>query len=193
MKKFLIAVVLLVLLLCLACLFFKPDIPEKIINRASEIFQGKTNEEPAEENSVPDSTKNGIANGESGNNNGESAESPAGSNPDADCILRQISYSLKEFKKTSVCNVYDGEICVDKILTCSLKVTNLDSELSGLFEIKFNFLKEDEMIDSEITSQSIEPRSSEIFTASYEYAGEDADKITCAFATEKIPEKEICS
>jgi len=110
------------------------------------------------------------------------------------CILRQVSYSLKKFEKTSVCNEFDVESCIDKTVTCALEVKNFDTEISGTFAISFVFIDEaEENLDTITDSHDLLPEQALEFSAQFNIQGEKANEdITCSFNSAQIPTKEIC-
>ncbi len=117
----------------------------------------------------------------------EDADSASG------CEEKQISYSIKDFNQISICSKYENALCIDKTINCSLKLENLDEEITGLFEIKFVFFNEDnEKLYSSISSFLLEPKTEKIIESIFNIKGEDAEEIICSYNTLKIPKKQIC-
>jgi hypothetical protein len=194
MKKLLaVLFVVFVMALCLIYFLFKSGSVEKAENYISKIFQ---NNEDGETNSDDSGFSSGEAGGGgSGGGEGGGGGSGEASSSGSSCSLRKISYSLKEFNKVSTCNQYEGDVCISKTVNCSLEVTNLDFEISGNFEIKFEFFEQgqEEILYSAEDAQVLGPRESAIFEASANFQGADAGKeLTCDFSTEQIPQREVC-
>jgi hypothetical protein len=115
------------------------------------------------------------------------------------CIFAQISYSLENFKENSLCNEYDGIICVRKTISCSIEIHNGDQNYSGNFKIKvsFNDLESNNAIDSYTQDFMININEFEIFGAEkiVESTGENGQankEIRCVYTTLEVPQKEVC-
>lgn len=118
-----------------------------------------------------------------------------------DCRMRQISYSLINFNETTNCNQYQGEVCVDKTITCSIEIHNRDNEVGGVFELEFLFVEEGgnigEPIERKTSEFFLEPLDYGVFedSANIQSSGENGlanKEINCFYNTLKVPEKEVC-
>lgn len=217
MKKLPIMVLLVaVVLACIIYISFRLNLADKVNNYLADNFNWKASSDNENPNNEEDTQNTGNTNHEeggggdgSGSGGGESSSSqPSG------CSLEQISYSLTDFEKTSVCNTYEGETCIDKTITCSLVTTNLDFETSGLFEIMFSFFEKDsqdvlfsepesdepiqdneqQVLFSSTDSNDLSPYQSKTFQGIANFQDENANKeITCSFSAVQVPKKEICS
>ena len=129
--------------------------------------------------------------GGGGGSGGAGGSSPSGSK----CEMRQISYALKNFEKSSTCSSYSGPDCIDKTVDCSVETYNLDGETSGTFVVRFDFFVDgDNLIESVTDSDVLQPGSFKIFNGVVRILGENAGKnIDCRFNTEQVPQKEVCS
>ena len=119
---------------------------------------------------------------------GSSSTLPSG------CQLIQLSYALKKFQKNVICVEYSEEACINKEVTCSVEVHNLDYATSGTFEIEFSFLNEaQETLATETDSESIAQRTNKVLSATKTFQGENANQeLECDFRTTAIPNKEVC-
>ncbi len=132
-----------------------------------------------------------------GAGSGAGAEDGVGSGLDSGCIKQQISYALKNFIKTEICNEFDGGICFSKTVGCSLEVHNFDESVSGVFSVRFTFFDNSAGFDSIVVEKNVNSRDFEIFNGVLELQSEGGDgranqEIDCSFNTEKIPKKEVC-
>lgn len=105
----------------------------------------------------------------------------------------QISYSIRNFKQSSLCNQYQGTDCIDKTSDCSLLIENLDNQVTGIFEIKFTFSNPlNQELFSDILDYSISPGNNQTFASSFNIQGQEANQdISCSYTTLTIPEKII--
>ena len=201
MNKIPIMALLIVIILSgMIYIYFRMDIDEKVKEYLGlEPDNSEEEPEPPPEDDddpspPPIYTSGGPGGGDSGGGGGGGGDGDSDSS-EPTCILQQISYSLKNFEKTQTCNQYDQGACINKTVTCSLQLTNLDFETSGTFEMRFNFFEagQDEILESLTDSHNVGPRSPVIFSTSAQFQGPDADKdLTCNFHTEQIPKKEVC-
>lgn len=133
-----------------------------------------------------DSSTDSQTSSSTGEDNGETTTSIG-------CTEKQISYSVKKVLKNSICNEWQDDKCISKRVNCSIEVQNLDETTSGNFEVKFQFLAEDEEVDSIILNYFLNPYDIKIFEAISQIIGENADKeILCPYTTISIPEKKVC-
>lgn len=126
---------------------------------------------------------------------GESSEEGFTSSTTQDSVSTQaqISYSIKNFKQSSLCNQYQGTDCIDKTSDCSLLIENLDNQVTGIFEIKFTFSNPlNQELSSDILDYSISPGNNQTFASSFNIQGQEANQdISCSYTTLTIPEKII--
>lgn len=112
------------------------------------------------------------------------------------CDEQQISYAIRNFNFYSICNEYNEDICISKLVNCSAEVDNLDYETSGEFEIQFTFLDENRnTIDTKLQSYFLEPKTSRVFEGIAELTNGDENfnkEVSCSYATIKIPAKKVC-
>lgn len=197
-------IIVLVVLIFLAVIF--------IIFSFREIFGGETdaltlrttlndNDESAtsENNNgaEKDSSANGFNNDGGGSSGGGNGGSNGGNGQEQECKMTQISYSMENFQQNSTCNQYDGQTCINKEISCSIDIRNLDYEISGLFKVENYFIKKgddrENAFDETLNELMISPRSSEHLTSSTNIQGPLADEtIDCVFHTISAPEKETC-
>ncbi|GEM_PF-2911643 len=135
-------------------------------------------------------------------------ESGAGSSKDSDskkksiCTMKQISYSIINLNKTSVCNQNQGSICVNKTVSCSIEINNRDDETSGFFEVKMSFLekgkdREKDGFGHKTSKFLLGPGEKYLFegSTSIQSTGEDGlanKEINCFYNTIEVPKKEVC-
>ncbi len=122
---------------------------------------------------------------------GESSTTPTTQDPVS--TQAQISYSIRNFKQSSLCNQYQGTDCIDKTSDCSLLIENLDNQVTGIFEIKFTFSNtSNQELSSDILDYSISPGNNQTFASSLNIQGQEANQdISCSYTTLTIPEKII--
>lgn len=126
-----------------------------------------------------------------GESSGES--STTSTTQDYTSTQAQISYSIRNFEQSSLCNQYQGTDCIDKTSYCSLLIENLDNQVTGIFEIKFTFSNPlNQELSFDILDYSISPGNNQTFASSFNIQGQDANQdISCSYTTLKIPEKII--
>jgi len=126
-----------------------------------------------------------------GESSGES--STTSTTQDSVSTQAQISYSIRNFEQSSLCNQYQGTDCIDKTSYCSLLIENLDNQVTGIFEIKFTFSNPlNQELSSDILDYSISPGNNQTFASSFDIQGQDANQdISCSYTTLTIPEKII--
>jgi len=137
----------------------------------------------------------------SGGGSGGSSGSAQNSNErNLNCELKQISYSLIDFKSNSTCLEFENGFCISKEIDCSVDVRNIDN-IGGIFEIEFLLIEDgssiNDFIDSHSNQDNVNSYSSKIFETSFniQSQGEEgnADKnLVCFPTTEIVPKKEIC-
>ncbi len=207
-KKKIFVLILISLVVLLSILYFSykdlifgENNKNKIVNN-----QQKLNFNKNQENNKNLSGSGGIFKNENLNNNelgssGGSGGSSGGGSSSQNCIFKQISYSMINLNKTFVCNQFQGSICVDKTVTCSIVVENLDNEVNGFFDIKLIFLEEGKNQEYAFDSKTSrfflnfgENHFFEDFTniQSSGINGSANKNINCFFNTLEIPKKQVC-
>lgn len=133
---------------------------------------------------------------------------------DTECETKDIPYNIENFVMDSntcneyqdICNKYiigicsdKTTFCVDKSVSCSLDLRNLDTEEQGSWIIRFSFYESgtSSIIDSKDVSQFLYPQTTKKFTgvARIQSTGVDGDankQITCSYIRATIPTKQIC-
>ena len=156
-----------------------------------------TTTEPTETNGGSGDSGGSSGGGSGGGSGGSTTGTtspPTDDIPDTEtCREKQISYSVKNLKEISTCNIWQYG-CTDKTINCSVDIQNLDYETAGNFEIKFTISDESE---NEITYKTVnyflEIREGKTFEALIIVIGENADKeLSCSYNTIIIPRKQIC-
>jgi len=121
--------------------------------------------------------------------------------PITGCTISQSSYSLENIQINQVCNAYSGQICIDKTITCSIEINNLDFEIKGNFNLEMFFVEA-----GKLKSDALEARNSEFIidpgefqlyeeTLNIQGSGENDPsnkEITCFYNTLETPRREIC-
>jgi len=120
---------------------------------------------------------------------------------DSNCQIKQITYSMINFNKSSVCNQQQENICIDKTVSCSIEVHNRDDGVQGFFEIELRFIKEggekEDAFEVKISEFSLSPETSKFVTGSTNIQSQGIDglanqQINCFYNTLEVPQKEIC-
>jgi len=138
------------------------------------------------------SEDSGSSSGSSGGSSGSSSSTSQG------CYTQQISYALEDFTTNSTCLDYSLGNCVEKMVDCSINVTNLDDSTSGNFIITFFVLKQgddkEDAINSESIEQHLNPGETTQLANSFEIEGSNANlNLVCSFETTAVPRKQICN
>jgi hypothetical protein len=141
-------------------------------------------------------TKSSSSGSGTGSGGSESSENNNG------CFKKQISYSLVNPKTNSTCNEYDGEICIDKTIKCSVEINNRDQEFEGIFKVEMDFVEKGKdratsLIETRTKETRIPPLGMEVFeeTLNLQSTGQDgiANKgVDCFYNTLENPYAEIC-
>lgn len=133
---------------------------------------------------------------------------------DVVCESREISYYIDNFVLNyNICNEYQDickkytlgictdktTFCVDRTISCSLNLKNLDSEKSGTWTIRFNFYEigTETAIKTDDISLFIYPQTTWEFTGIGRIQSEgqngDANKdIFCYYHRINLPTKQVC-
>lgn len=133
----------------------------------------------------------GGISGDSGGGGGGS--SSGGTN----CVLQQIEYSLKNFKKSVGCVETSVVGCVRLQANCSMEVHNLNEETPGVFRLRYSLVNSGgDALETEIIERNVVygDESFEIFSVNFEVSDELGvdEGSTCPFVMESVPQKEIC-
>ncbi|MFA5174255.1 MAG: hypothetical protein WC438_03675 [Candidatus Pacearchaeota archaeon] len=141
-----------------------------------------TNTEDINSNTISGSSgSSSSGSGGSGGGRGGSSSDGTTSTPeipsDANCILKQISYGIKNFKQERE----------DNLIICSLDLYNLDETTTGEFEIEFSL--DNSELEEIYVKKTIEALSNQTFKAEFE----TYEDVTCSYQTLIIPKKEVCN
>lgn len=195
-KKIVVIALVLILVLLAGFLFINNTSSG---NNSATIFWKKIfNDEKADDENKKSSDNSGVGGGK----NIEGYAVQEENTPEySNCRMQQISYSLINFNETSNCNQYEGEICIDKTITCSIEIHNRDDEVRGIFELELLFVEEggnrENPIERKTSEFFLEPLNYWIFEDSIDLqsSGEDGfanKEIDCFYNTLEVPEKEVC-
>ncbi len=164
----------------------------------------KSGDNSVSENINKETTEEQTANAggiESNDERGEDSATGNNENPiQTNCPEKQISYSMINFNKTSVCNENQSDVCIDKTVTCSMEIKNRDSEASGFFEVELTFREEENqnnVINKTDSRFFLEPEEKNKISDSISLQSTGIDgiankKINCFFNTIEVPKKEVC-
>lgn len=131
-----------------------------------------------------------------------------------ECESKDLPYNIANFVLNSnICNEnkkecksgfmgipYDCiEYCVDKTISCSLDLKNLDNEKQGSWTIKFNFYDTSSRntIIAKDTTLSLYPQTQKTFVGTARITSQGADgnadkDIGCNYVESSIPTKQVC-
>ena len=135
-----------------------------------------------------------------GGDSGGGGGGGAGESSSQNCIAQQIAYSMLGFNKTEICNNYEGEICTDKTVYCSIEIQNRD-DAEGNFETGLYFVEKYKQIaeNFDLITRIFSLGANEIYEFSdstqIHSTGEDGlanKEINCYYVSLKAPVKEIC-
>ncbi|MEK6926153.1 MAG: hypothetical protein AABW50_02655 [Nanoarchaeota archaeon] len=148
---------------------------------------------------VPDVPTGSSGGGSGGGGSSSSSSSGSGGSPESNCSTQEISYSLEDPDKIETCNKYNGIICEDKTVSCSIKIRNRDQNLAGLFKVSMTFIPNGETnsVGAKNIEISINPLNSYTFTDSINIqsigqSGNANKAINCFYNTVEVPVGEIC-
>jgi len=133
---------------------------------------------------------------------------------DTVCESKEIPYSINNFimnyetcnEYQDVCNKYilgicsdKTTFCVDKSVSCSLDLKNLDNEEGGAWTIRFKFYERgtDTTIKNDDVTNYLYPQSSKQFIGNVRITSEGVEgnankKITCVYQQVDLPKKQVC-
>ncbi|MFH1585158.1 MAG: hypothetical protein ABIB79_00135 [archaeon] len=101
-----------------------------------------------------ESTSSTGSSGSSGGGGGGGGGSTSSTSEGGELCFTDVSYSMKEHTKLSNCNQYDGEICIDKTVTCSIEVYNRDTTIGGNFRVELLFVEDKKGLEEALDSES---------------------------------------
>ncbi len=112
------------------------------------------------------------------------------------CTDKEISYSIIKISENTSENEFIEDICISKTVECSLAIENLDDLEAGVFEIEFVLINNDK-IDSEIVSQSIEAKEEKSFKKTFNIQSQGQEgyanqELSCSYNLISIPTKQVC-
>ncbi|RMD45469.1 hypothetical protein D6829_02250 [Candidatus Pacearchaeota archaeon] len=115
-----------------------------------------------------------------------------------ECQKEQIAYSIGEFEHSQNCLSYTGQTCVKKELFCSARVSNLDNNISGNFELEFKeYYVEggrETYFNSKFKQGFVGAKSSKNFNITDVVEGEVANKsFLCRTFKQSVPLRNKCN
>lgn len=124
----------------------------------------------------------------------------SGTQGGGNCTNIPYSYALKDLNVISVCNNLQNDVCIDKKVDCSIKVSNLDSN-GGVFAINFVFFErggDGTPLYSVFKESFVGSLSNVVLEGSFSVQSEgesgNANKnIDCWALTDKTPVNSVCS
>lgn len=172
----------------------------EVFRKREEVYYGKNGsfqENSLEKFQSNDFTERGVSSDSSSSSSlQEENERVADS-----CFPEQFSYVLRRFNQGEICESYNGEICVKKVLNCSVEVQNLEVDKSGEFSVKFIALDKDKQnlteLSSIIKTHNLTFLEAKKFFVSFvfESSGESGDankNLSCLSYSVSIPKKLVC-
>ena len=201
-NKILIVLVIILLITIPLTYFIFIDKSQNILKNT---FENIFIPEPTSSQGNPSTTTNDNNQpaSEGGSNNGGGSGGGSVNSQNAvgnNCQQQQISYSISNINKIQTCNFLDADstTCIDKSVECSVEVKNLDSQISGTFEIQFLYVLDgqgtDNFFDSTSSESEISPGQTKTFSGLIQISdpAKTNEEINCFFQTLSVPTKEIC-
>jgi hypothetical protein len=133
---------------------------------------------------------------------------------DTECEDKNIAYSIDNFRivayncneEQDICTKYilgicssKTTFCVDKTVSCSLDLRNLDNEERGTFTVKFSFIDQNSKntIKTQNSAKLVYAQSTEDITGTGRIISEGVDgdankQISCAYEPIDLPTKQVC-
>jgi len=116
------------------------------------------------------------------------------------CSEKQITYSMINFNKTIVCNQNQSNVCIDKTISCSIKIKNGEFGIDGFFEVKLTFIEginKENAFNSTTSRFFLKSGQSKILADSINIQSTEQDglankEINCFYNTIEVPKKEVC-
>ncbi|MFH1425563.1 MAG: hypothetical protein ABIG28_02420 [archaeon] len=201
MKKSLLITlsVLLILIIAFVISFGGKNKPEAINNIMQKFSSSEENQErnPIIETTNP--TNNPTAHNQDSAGAGDGRGSTGAPSPDTseeECRKEQISYSLLSTTSNQVCDTFEDKTCIEKTITCSTNVLNLDQEIEGTFVMDFKYFElgnKGNIIQTLSNSETIPPRERVSISTEITITGANANKeITCSSLSNSTPTKQVC-
>tara|TARA_Y100000034_G_C6905603_1_gene420081 strand:- start:1840 stop:2484 length:645 start_codon:yes stop_codon:yes gene_type:complete len=141
----------------------------------------------------------GAGGGGSGGGGGAGAGTGAGTGGGQVCYDQQIGYAVKDFDFETSCNVLESGVCIDKSVNCWMNVHNLDSNVSGDFELEFliDVSGAEEILDRESGSVFVEVNDFKYLSKEFNFVSSGVDgkanrDLRCNFLSVQIPTKQVC-
>ncbi len=175
-----------------------------ILSHISGLALGDNQDIPDENNDDGAGSQSSSDDGAVGSGSGNSGGGGGGNGEDngnEGCYYSQISYSIQNFKSEDLCVKDNNDFCLDKLVSCSLEVQNLDLLYGGDFGIRMFVVRGGESSENSIMQSYkeiyIEPKSQALFDFEFlvQSYGNDGDAnldLECIYSTEKIPKREYC-
>jgi len=137
--------------------------------------------------------ENGLGGGSSGGGgDGNDGDSEV---VDDGCILKQVQYSLKNFRSNILCLENGSVGCSKMRVSCFVEVYNFDSGVDDIFGVRYSLIDSDEdELDFKLVEGNVGAGSSKIFSTEFIWEDEGGidENLNCAFGMERIPNKKIC-
>ncbi len=130
---------------------------------------------------------------------------------DQECEDKKLGYSVTDFtlvsntcnKKVEECTDYTLgfctskiKYCVDRTVTCSLKLNNLDMEVSGLWKVRMDFMKSgsSNVADSDNSNLAVYPSDSNYYSFSGKITTKELYEqgYTCQYSVLSAATKPVC-
>jgi len=150
-------------------------------------------------NSKEDSLNSNGGGGSSGSDSSTTSSSTSGGLQEScTTIIKKMSYSMKNFKKSSSCDEFNGEICTKLKVDCSVEVYNLENyaEAGGDFGINYQIINNEnkEILASETLARFIRPEESELFSVNFLIDKPEGitEDISCSPEVILVPEVTVC-
>ena len=146
---------------------------------------------------VPTSSLSGSSGGAGGGGGGS-----GGSSSGKSCDSRPAYHSIININREYNCNSYDGEICVDKTITCSAEIHNDDQSISGNFVVELSFVEDGKNINDPIKKtdftfnlgfDGFAPMQDYVRVQSTGIDGTANKDINCFYNVINIPSEQICT
>lgn len=176
--------------------FFNLRSDNNYLNETSGNNHDLTTDVSEENNSNNDFV--GANNGNSGGSGGSGTNRGTNENPNSkkNCQKVQISYSLGQITWNSICNMYENEVCINKLINCSAEIRNLEKTAGGEFGVEFTFYDKDNIetiLGRKSLNVFIDNQESKVVSGSLIIPDENANKeISCYCTTLSVPKKEVC-
>jgi hypothetical protein len=172
---------------------------KKVVNDIIVSISGGSDDPKAPKDDVPPIGPTSAGGGGGGSGSGGSGNSGGTSN---NCTYLPITYSLINNKEVSKCNLYNGEVCIDKTVNCSIEIENREGALQARLTLRLTFVEKGKNVsvdgfDSDERNFILDPKEIKLFEGTTNIVSSGIDglankEITCYFNTIGTPYKEIC-